>query len=220
MIEADLHIHTSKSYDSLQSPEIVARYAEQAGLDAIAITDHNAYGAHEEVRSKTDSVLVIPGQEIRTSDYDDLVGLFLDQPVESTTFTSAIDEIHRQDGIAILPHPYRKVSEYPRSLLHQVDAIERINARSKEKNNAAAGELAAESTLPTVGGSDAHTPWEIGRARTRIEAATLSPAALKTALLEGKVQPLGTESPYYLFHGLSYGMELYKSMRETVVGQK
>ncbi|HQE86287.1 MAG TPA: PHP domain-containing protein, partial [Methanolinea sp.] len=41
MLACDLHIHTDHSRDGESSVEEVIRRAEAAGLDAIAITDHD-----------------------------------------------------------------------------------------------------------------------------------------------------------------------------------
>ena len=38
---ADFHIHSRYSHDSLMHPEKILTKAKKAGLDAVAITDHN-----------------------------------------------------------------------------------------------------------------------------------------------------------------------------------
>ncbi|WP_254272292.1 CehA/McbA family metallohydrolase [Haloarcula marina] len=210
---ADLHTHTSWSYDSLQPPATVARYAEQVGLDAIAITDHDEFGAHAEVNESTE-VMVIPGMEVRTRDYDDLLALFITEQITSDTLASAVDEIHSQGGLAILPHPYRKVTDFEEWVFRKVDAVEGLNARSRTQTNVRATALGQHHDCPLTGGSDAHTPWEVGRARTIVSWDPItSLAELKSAIREGAVAPTGTESPYYLYHGLSKAMETVKSVK-------
>lgn len=214
-LHIDLHVHTSHSYDSLQSPHTVASYAQRAGLDAIAITDHNTYDAHQHIET-TENLTIIPGMEIRTQAYDDLLALFISEPITSTSFRAAVAEIHNQGGIAVLPHPYRKVASYPDSLLTAVDAFEGLNARSKTHQNEAARELDADWDGVMTGGSDAHTPWEIGTAYSVVSDATPdSLADIKDAILDGRVQPVGTESPYYFYHGLSVAVEQYKTLRDN-----
>lgn len=204
----DLHVHSQYSYDCFQSVETVLNRAKKVGLDAVAITDHDTFAAHKHSHAVPDDLLLIPGMEIKTMEIDDLLALFVQEPIESRRFLQAVDEIHDQDGLAILPHPYRKVEQYQPEYLEVVDAIETMNARSKQRNNERAAKLAATSDWPTTGSSDAHTPWEIGQARTGIEETVETASDLKRAIESGLVQPKGKESSYYLYHGLSFGMEL------------
>jgi len=43
-ILCDLHMHTSWSHDCRVEPRELVAHAEGVGLDAIAVTDHNAFG--------------------------------------------------------------------------------------------------------------------------------------------------------------------------------
>jgi len=45
-----------------------------------------------------------------------------------------------------------------------------------------------EQDLPTVGGSDAHYPPEVGRAFTRVDTDRLTPAAVVEAIREGRAE--------------------------------
>jgi len=61
---ADLHLHTTKS-DGTYAPSQVAALAQQAGITAIAVTDHDTLAAVEEVRAAAAEQLeVITGVEI------------------------------------------------------------------------------------------------------------------------------------------------------------
>lgn len=214
MIEADFHIHSRHSYDSFQSLERIVSYVQARGLDAFAITDHDAFVPYDEVAPllNDSGPIYIPGTEIRTKDYDDLLGLFIDSAIESRRFDSAVAEIHDQGGLAVLPHPYRKFDSIPNRVLEVVDGLEALNARSKPKWNEMASTLGRERDLPMLGGSDAHTSFEIGRARTLLHHdGPVTAEAIKTAILNGTIGPAGTESPYYLTHGASVVMETVKS---------
>lgn len=65
---ADLHIHTTAS-DGVHSPREVVAMAKEAGLSAIAVTDHDTVsGIEEAVRAGAAiGITVIPGVEISTS---------------------------------------------------------------------------------------------------------------------------------------------------------
>lgn len=164
----DLHVHTRYSYDSVQSPRRVLDVARRRGLDGVAITDHDEFEGAREAARLADDLLVVKGMEVKTDDYDDLLALFVDEPVQSRSFTDAVAEIHDQGGLAVLPHPYRKFDSVPDWVLDAVDAVERLNARSKSKWNDAAARLAADRGLPTTAGSDAHTSFELGKARVHL----------------------------------------------------
>jgi 3',5'-nucleoside bisphosphate phosphatase len=64
----DLHSHTLASDGALSPAELIAA-AEQAGVDALAITDHDTVAGYSEWRAlnKPSSVLVIPGIEFSTT---------------------------------------------------------------------------------------------------------------------------------------------------------
>ena len=60
----DLHNHTSRySDDSLLSPEHLIEVAKKAGLDGIAVTEHDFFWDHDELVDigKRMDFLVIPG---------------------------------------------------------------------------------------------------------------------------------------------------------------
>jgi hypothetical protein len=68
----DLHVHTPKSTcyrDKGASAESIVNAAIEAGLDAIAITDHNTTAGIEEVKCFADKrgLVVFPGVEVSTS---------------------------------------------------------------------------------------------------------------------------------------------------------
>lgn len=76
----DFHIHTclSPCGDSDMTPNNVVNMALIKGLDAIAITDHNACGNAEAAMQvgKENGLLVLPGMEIETCEEVHLVALF------------------------------------------------------------------------------------------------------------------------------------------------
>lgn len=67
MKKIDLHVHTTAS-DGTESPERVVAHAKQAGLSAIAITDHDTTGGYRAAAQAGEQlgVEVVPGIEIST----------------------------------------------------------------------------------------------------------------------------------------------------------
>ena len=69
MRKADLHIHTSRSDDSVLEPEQVFRLAKERGLAAVAVTDHERVAQIDENKrlAKRFGVAFLPGIEISSS---------------------------------------------------------------------------------------------------------------------------------------------------------
>jgi predicted metal-dependent phosphoesterase TrpH len=163
----DLHIHSNRSYDSLSRLESILTKAREAGLDGIAITDHDVFtrfdvpGLEERY-----GIWLIPGVEVATS-IGDILALFVSRPVTARDAAEAIDEIHAQGGIAILAHPYKRNANYTREILEKLDGIEQINSRWIDLH-AHAGHPGIAELLSVVkgrtAGSDAHFIAEIGNA--------------------------------------------------------
>jgi predicted metal-dependent phosphoesterase TrpH len=70
MSKADLHIHTIYSTDGTASVREALEGAVRAGLDVIAITDHDEVRGSLEARAISNEygVKVIPGAEVSTSE--------------------------------------------------------------------------------------------------------------------------------------------------------
>jgi predicted metal-dependent phosphoesterase TrpH len=63
-MRADLHVHSSVS-DGTDPPEEVMRRAAQAGLDVVALTDHDTTGGHAAAREALPGALaLVPGMEL------------------------------------------------------------------------------------------------------------------------------------------------------------
>lgn len=169
----DLHMHTDASHDCLSAPRDVVERAREVGLQRIAITDHNEItGAIE--ASRLDPELVIVGEEVRTDEGLDLIGLFVSEHIpQGGSFRQVADAIHAQSGVVYLPHPFdshRGASEeFFDGVADCIDVVEGLNARIHNPDrNRRAERWAARHDLPTGAGSDAHLITEIGRARVSV----------------------------------------------------
>ncbi len=94
----DLHMHTSAS-DGIYTLEEVVAQAEEAGLSAIAITDHDTIRSASRIKQSDFSIEVIPGMELSVYDnrldYIDIhvLGFFID--VESPKLISGLELLER-----------------------------------------------------------------------------------------------------------------------------
>jgi len=119
----------------------------------------------------------------------------LKEEIQERYSERVIDEIHRQGGIVVLPHPY-KGHELKNELLKKVDLIEGFNARIKQEYNEKAVKLAHEWHKPVIAGSDAHFSTEIGRARTIINLS--EDDDIQNTLLNAQIETSCIQSPSYL----------------------
>lgn len=175
LVRADFHSHTSYSRDGLTSPRELVERAAAAGLDRIAVTDHGEIEGALEAHA-LDPRRVIVGEEVTTRSGIDVLGLFLTERVpQDLALEEVVERIRGQGGVIIAPHP----CAYPlrgtakaAAVLAVADAVEIDNARARfvPAWNARAARAAAAHGLPTVAGSDAHLPFEIGRAATLLPA--------------------------------------------------
>ena len=171
MLRYDLHMHTIYSRDGAIRPSDAIHIAKKRGLDGIAITDHNTIrGSKEALKLKPRGLDIICGAEMKT-DRGDVIGLFLNEEITATDHLEVIEEIKRQGGVAIVPHPFDSIRGSAFWLTDKdskkMDAIEVLNARCVfKRSNAAANVYADTYHIPKVGGSDAHFGAEIGNAGT------------------------------------------------------
>ncbi len=110
---ADPHCHT-RSSDGMVTPAELVDAAVKAGLDLIAVTDHDTMESVKEVqqRGQAMGLAVVAGQEVTTAwpAQTHIMGWFLDKPVKrGMSLDDTIDAIHDQGGLAIIPHPFMPV---------------------------------------------------------------------------------------------------------------
>lgn len=191
----DLHLHTFRSPDSLTSYDAVIRRVLAKGLTGIAVTDHNTIrGAVELARIAPFPVII--GSEIKTCE-GEIIGYFLqDEIPRGLGLEATIALVHEQGGIVSVPHPLdsrRRGSALGESAVRRVmgsvELLEGQNGRAVfAADNLRARRLAAECGKPMTAGSDAHTPFEIGRCYVEL-APFATPAdfvqQLRTARLVG-----------------------------------
>ncbi len=174
---ADLHCHTSASFDSLSKPAAVVRAAAERGLTHLAITDHDRLeGALAGRDAAPAELTVIIGQEVRTT-AGDLIALYVERPIAPGMAPhEAAQAVREQGGVVGLAHPFdrfrsgagRRGWETDLELLAPLlDYVEVWNARLMVGNgNGLAAEFAAERGLAGAAASDAHTVLEVGIAYT------------------------------------------------------
>ena len=178
-IVADLHLHTSWSHDCQIPVAELLDQAEAQGLGAIAVTDHNVFGGALEAAELANArdLVVIPGEEVKTDDQGEVIGLFLSEEIpRGLSFGDTVAAIRAQGGIVYLPHPFDRLHAIPEpATLHrylaQVDVLEVYNARLLfEAYNDEALRFARKYDLTMGAGSDAHVLQGVGTGAVRMRA--------------------------------------------------
>jgi len=169
----DLHLHTWGSRDCLSDPEAVLRTALALGYARIAITDHDRLGVALRM-SEAHPGRIIPGEEVRTGEGVDVIGLYLREEIpKGTSAIETVERIHAQGGLAYLPHPYAPGKggggRLADELAQRCDVVEVFNARLHDPAlNRRAEALAARHGKLRGAGSDAHTLGELGNALVEV----------------------------------------------------
>jgi predicted metal-dependent phosphoesterase TrpH len=174
---ADLHLHTSWSHDCSIDVDELLDHAEAQGLGAIAVTDHNVFGGALEAveRARGRSLVVIPGEEVKTADQGEVIGLFLREEIpRGMSFGETIAAIRAQGGLVYVPHPFDRLHAIPApETLHrhlaEIDVLEVYNARLLfEAYNEEALRFARKYNLTPGAGSDAHVLAGVGTGAVRM----------------------------------------------------
>jgi predicted metal-dependent phosphoesterase TrpH len=173
LVRADLHSHTYYSPDSIVSPQRLVQECLRRGIDCLAVTDHNTIAGAQAVKELA-LIKVIVGEEIRTVG-GEIMGLFLREEVPAgLSPEESVERVKAQGGLVGIPHPFDRQrgalkEEAILRVLPQIDFVETFNARIVFASaNRRASLFAQEQGLAASAGSDAHSPWEVGRAHVEM----------------------------------------------------
>ncbi|WP_433607355.1 PHP-associated domain-containing protein [Dactylosporangium sp. CA-139114] len=171
----DCHVHSARSTGGELTPEQVVAEARAAGLDFIAVTEHNTTDTYERFLAVAGDLLVLRGVEHTTPD-----GHWLEL----------------EGGLRIAAHPF---APYPTGTMRrpweEFDCVEVWNGlwasdRPWNADNEATlaewkRRLDAGWRQPAIGGSDAHLAGQLGTPHTVVRAEALTPAAIVAGLRAG-----------------------------------
>ena len=208
-ITCDLHVHTKASADGHCPIEDVLRQAEKAGLDAVAITDHDSVESAKKALTLKSSVLVIPGIEVSTKQGHVLL---LGTTEEFPKGEDALETIRkgRDAGcLVIIAHPYHHfrhaVGLHSKQALIEADALEGYNSRYYTKgSNKKAVRTAKRLKKPVTAGSDAHECRFVGYGINVVEARERSVPAILDAIRAGSIESRCIKTPARTYTYQSY----------------
>ncbi len=198
-VRVDMHLHTARSFDCLSPAGGVVEAAAACGVDHVCITDHNEIAAAVALRRRYGERVIV-GEEVKTAEGVDVIGLWIDELIpKGTPAAETCRRIHEQGGLVYVPHPYAPGKGGGGRILEVlepwVDAVEAFNARLHDPAlNDRAAAWAGERDLPMGAGSDAHTLAEVGRGVVEVPAFEDDPAAFLAALRQGRIVGRTTSS--------------------------
>ena len=203
-VAGDLHMHSVNSDGDWTIPELIAA-AKDAGLDFIAITDHNTCSHHAEIDrlapNQTD-LLLIRGEEITTyGGHANAWGLpanvlidFRVRPGDKAAMARVASETHRRGALISINHPFALCAGCNWSYDADAagfDAIEVWNGLWEAADEQALTWwdklLQKGRRITAVASSDSHRPANaLGQAATHISIdSSLTPGAVLKSIREG-----------------------------------
>ncbi|MGH7152026.1 MAG: PHP-associated domain-containing protein [Planctomycetota bacterium] len=182
--------------DGALPPWELPREAARRGLDAIALTNHGQVWAAKLGRwfsARIGGPTILVGQEITAPSYP-LIAAGIEETVRwDQPAARAIEEVHRQGGVAIAAHPLAEYWPGFEGTLDALDGSERMHPlvfvdREGARELLAFYERGRSPNRPraAVGSSDHHVGADLGLCRTYVFARQDTPEAILEALRAGR----------------------------------
>ena len=187
-----MHLHTRRSFDCLNDPLALLAVARARGIDMICVTDHNQIRTALELKQRFPDQVIV-GEEVKTAEGVDVIGLFVHTLIpKGTPARTTCELIHEQGGLVYVPHPFARGKGGSGKILDliadEVDAVEGFNARLHDPAlNERAVAWAVERGLPLGAGSDAHTLAEVGRGYVEVPHFEDDAPSFRRALAAGTI---------------------------------
>lgn len=220
-IAFDPHIHSEGSFDGKEPVELILQHAEDIGLDAISITDHDVieYSLEAVELAKEYDVMALPGIEVSTRN-GHLLGVGIEeQPPKKRPVAETVQFIHDRGGIAIIPHPFQRMRHgLPKRHVTSCEGMEIYNAwLFTGYRNRQAARYAKKHGFTGIAASDAHRMGTVGRAYTQLEITAESKDAITDedildAIENGDTNVHGRRKPIHE-SSVDYGKALLRKGR-------
>ncbi|WP_300998815.1 PHP domain-containing protein [Methanoculleus sp.] len=169
----DMHVHSCHSADAMTDIATIVRVWRKKRILSL-VCDHDSIEGsrrvYGEIRRSDPDIPLLLAEEITTAE-GEIIGVFLTEEIPpGMSAAETLDRIRDQGAVSIVPHPFCtfRPSAIRREVLHEcigrIDIVEGYNARTPmpEENDQGRG-YARKHNKPVSAGSDAHTPFELGR---------------------------------------------------------
>ena len=195
VLAADFHVHSFSADGALPPWELVLE-ARRRGLDAFAITNHAQVWAAKLGRwfsRRIGGPTVLVGEEITSWDYH-LIAVGIETSVPwNQPATKAVEEVHRQGGVAIAAHPVAVSWPAFEEALDSLDGSEVMHPLAYVSPRGRQGLSAFHERgrsrgrpFAAVGSSDYHFGAGLGACRTHLFVRENRPEAILESLRAGR----------------------------------
>ena len=192
VLAGDFHVHSFPLSWSTLSPFDTVWEAERLGLDVIAMSGHNNVVVSQVGRWFSERIggpLVLAAEEVHAPSYH-MVAVGIEHTVSwRQPAASAIDEVHRQGGIAIAAHPLSSYwPGWDSEAMRRLDAAEVVHPSIfyDDDRRRQVRQFFARRKLTAIGSSDVHYSWTIDYARTYVFVTERSARGVLDALRQGR----------------------------------
>ena len=208
-IAIDPHVHSLYSSCCISPIEDLIIRAAKMGLSAVAIMDHNdlrsvkhAVDCAEDLKRRRlipEDFVLIPGTEVSCGGAHHIGALFVNEPIpEGLGVKGTLERIHEAGGLAIAVHPYLRSGIGDELFDAPFDAVEIESGSIFRQTAVERGyALLTDERLRNVaklGSSDAHYIRTVGLCCTLIKTSEVTPAAIRSAIVEGRCEPHSTDA--------------------------
>jgi predicted metal-dependent phosphoesterase TrpH len=188
VLAADFHVHSFPLSWATLAPWETVIEAQRQGLDAIAIVGHNQVWVSKVGRwfsRLAGGPLVLTGEEIVSANYH-LLAIGIESTIDwRQTAASAIDQVHRQGGVAMAAHPGASYwPAYDTKAMEALDGAEILHTVAYESSESAdeLRQFYNRAPLTAIGDSDHHGLGPIGLCRTYVFAEAETQEGILNAL--------------------------------------
>lgn len=198
VLSGDFHVHASPG-DGALAPWMLRDEAARAGLDVIAVTNHNQTFTGrlaDRVSQTGGGPLMIAGEEITNPEYH-MIAVGIERTVRGAQVSAveAIADVHAQGGVAIAAHPSRRFHGYDDdAVVAMLDGVEamhsdvyRVQSFRTDLDAFFKRARRVNPDVAAIGSSDFHAmPPMIGRCRTYLFVRERTTAGVLDAIRSGR----------------------------------
>lgn len=194
-MNVDLHVHTIERSACATVSEIYqVETAIAAGLDGIAITDHNTLVPRQRLLALNEMYApfkIFTGIEVSAGANDWLVLGVHDPAIQRKDwrYPDLLDFVRAREGYIILAHPFRRGPDLGDDLeTYRPDGIEELSINTPAHYREDIRAIAARLGLALFANSDAHFPGAVGSFINRLPRAAGNDRELVEVLQERKLE--------------------------------